>query len=535
MSASTAAGSPSTPRSNRHRFHFGLWLWVATILGAAILFYGIVLALNWPFEKQALIDILQKRSLRQVTIEGYRNTYFPPGCVAEGIRFLRIKHKGKPPLITIRKLVLQDNYPNLLTFQKRLSTVKVIGLYVTVPSNEPDGEPSPMMPLTYSKSRSSMVIDTVLANDAVLDLLSGSPGKPAVRIVVNRLALRNIGSNTPVAYTVTLRNSEPTGQIRSTGSWGPWNPNQPGSTPVRGNYVYEHGDLSVFGEISGAFKSKGEFKGALGHITVNGTANVTDFQVKDTSHKRQLGTQFQAVVDGTNGDVFLNHVAAEFNSTALLFTGSISSQQGENGKAASLNVYSERARIEDLVDLFISGPVSPISGDISLSGHIGLPPGSDPFLKRLQVVGDFGVSGSKFTNRQTEREIARLSVSATKGDKEEDKENPPTVLSKLTGHVDAKEGIAHLSQISFQVPGAHAFLQGTFNLIDRYSDLTGVLVTKGDVADATNGFKSFLVKAITPFFKKERKAKIVPFKITGPYGKTAISLNLGSKKKQQPD
>lgn len=145
------------------------------------------------------------------------------------------------------------------------------------------------------------------------------------------------------------------------------------------------------------------------------------------------------------------------------------------------------------------------------------------------------MSGSKFTDRQTERELARLSVSAIKGDREEDKENPQTVLSNLAGHVDAKQGTAYLSQISFQVPGAHAFLQGTFNLIDYRSDLNGVLVTKGDVADATNGFKSSLVKAISPFFKKKSKAKIVPFKITRAYGETAISLNPGSKKKPQPD
>lgn len=534
MPPSIAPESPPT-QSSRRRFRFGLWPKVASALAAAILFYWIVLGLNWPFTKQSLIDILQERSLRQVTIEKYRNTYFPPGCVAEGVRFLRIKHKGKPPLITIRKLVLEDSYPNLLTFQRRLSTVKVIGLHVTVPSKEPAGEPSPMMPLTYSKSRASMVIDTILADDAVLDLLSSNSGKPPVRIVVNSLALSNIGNNTQVAYRVLLQNSEPPGQIRSTGSWGPWNPNQPGSTPVRGEYVYEHGDLSVFGELSGALESRGKFDGTLGHIAVNGTANVTDFQIKDTSHKRQVSAQFQAVVDGTNGNVLLDHAAAEFDRTALLFTGSISGQKGENGKAVSLDIHSQRARIEDFLNLFISAPVSPMSGDTSLSGHIGLPSGPDPFLKRLQVAGDFGVAGSKFTDKQTERELARLSVSAVKGDKEEDKENPQTVLSNFTGHVEAKQGTAYLSQISFQVPGAHALLEGTFGLMDHNTNLHGVLVTKGDVADATNGFKSFLVKAISPFFKKKKHAKMVPFKITGPYGKTTISLNIGSKKKQQPD
>src|SRR5579884_2017250 len=60
----------------------------ATILvGIALL----VLSLIWPFTEQALIDILQKRSVRSVTIDHFRITYFPPGCVAQGISFLHRK------------------------------------------------------------------------------------------------------------------------------------------------------------------------------------------------------------------------------------------------------------------------------------------------------------------------------------------------------------------------------------------------------------------------------------------------------------
>jgi hypothetical protein len=141
------------------------------------------------------------------------------------------------------------------------------------------------------------------------------------------------------------------------------------------------------------------------------------------------------------------------------------------------------------------------------------------------------VAGSKFTSPRTERELARLSVSAVKGDKEENREDPQTVLSDLTGEVNAGNGTAHLSHISFRVPGAHAKVDGTFGLIDHRADLRGILITKGEVSDATNGFKSFLVKAITPFFRRKQHVKLVPFKITGPYGHTSVSLNLGSKKK----
>ncbi len=245
----------------RSHVRFGIWLWTALALAGVIMFYTVVLALNWPFTKQALIDTLQQRSLRQVMIYRFHSTYFPPGCVAEGISFLHIKHKNRPPLLSIQKLVIEDRYPELLTFQHRLTTVRVIGLHVTIPPAEPAGEPSPAMPLTYSKSGASMPIDALFADGAVLDLLSGTPGKPAFRITVSRLALHNLASDTPVTYDVTLNNSDLPGEVRSTGAWGPWNPKQPGATPIRGEYVYRSANLAAFPAISGTLNSTGKFNG----------------------------------------------------------------------------------------------------------------------------------------------------------------------------------------------------------------------------------------------------------------------------------
>jgi hypothetical protein len=43
--------------------------------------------------------------------------------------------------------------------------------------------------------------------------------------------------------------------------------------------------------------------------------------------------------------------------------------------------------------------------------------------------------------------------------------------------------------------------------------------------------KSLLVKALTPFFKKKKSERIVPFKITGNYGHAAVGLDFGARKK----
>ena len=55
----------------------------ACVLVAVPAFYAILFTLYWPFTKQDVIDVLQERSLRTVTIDQFHNTYFPPGCIAK--------------------------------------------------------------------------------------------------------------------------------------------------------------------------------------------------------------------------------------------------------------------------------------------------------------------------------------------------------------------------------------------------------------------------------------------------------------------
>ncbi len=83
------------------------------------------------------------------------------------------------------------------------------------------------------------------------------------------------------------------------------------------------------------------------------------------------------------------------------------------------------------------------------------------------------------------------------------------MLSDLKGHGSVVNGIATLTNISFSMPGAKARMHGTYGLIDYKVDLDGTLLTTGNPSDATTGFKAFMVKVITPLFKKKHSAKLV--------------------------
>ncbi|HLH03755.1 MAG TPA: AsmA-like C-terminal region-containing protein [Bryobacteraceae bacterium] len=499
--------------------------WIPAVLAGAALIYFVVIACNWPFTQKRIVHELEQRSLRTVTVGQFHRTYFPPGCVVEDIRFLHRKHKEKMPLIRVRQLVLVTTYAKILTLQEHLSVVRVVDMHVTVPPSIP-GQPNPVMPLTYSTSKPSIKIDRIVADGAVLEFVTKT-GEKRYRLGIDKLTLDGVGNNVPMSYRTSISIEKPPGKIHSSGTFGVWNPKDPGSTLLHGDYTFENANLAAFHGISGTLSSGGKFRGILRQIAIEGRADVPDFKVYDTSHERRLQAAYRAIVDATNGDTKLEQVAATFDHTTAEFRGTIAKSDNRAGKTASIDIWTDSARLEDILRLFISGQNAPMSGVFALSAHVDIPTGPEPFLQRIRMSADFGVSRGKFANADTERELTRLSESAQKAEKDDAEQPGRNVVSDLKGHGDAVSGVARLSDVSFTIPGAKAWMHGTYGLIDYKVDLHGTLLTTGSPSSATTGFKSLMVKVITPFFKRKHKQKMVPFKITGSYSKLDTSLDLG--------
>src|SRR5690348_5472637 len=131
-------------RSSLVRWGLLVLAFVLVILGGM----AFLLIKNWPFTRQAVTVALQDRFARTVEMRSFRGTYFPPGCVVEGLSFLHRKHKNLPPLITVRTLIVQASYGGMFSIQKRVDHVQVIGLHVLVPPKNPNGQGGGVMPLT---------------------------------------------------------------------------------------------------------------------------------------------------------------------------------------------------------------------------------------------------------------------------------------------------------------------------------------------------------------------------------------------------
>ena len=234
-------------------------------------------------------------------------------------------------------------------------------------------------------------------------------------------------------------------------------------------------------------------------------------------------TDFSAYVDATaHGDTYLKRVDAHFGRTRVIVEGSIAGAEGRKGKAAMLDLSAPSGRIEDILGLFVKRPRSPMSGPVSLKAKAEIPPGKEPFLKKVRLQGEFGIDQGSFTKPETQNEVNKLSAGA----RGEDKDDPETVLSDLKGQVTLEGGVARFSDLSFSVPGAEARLHGTYNIINHGIDLHGTLRVDSKISKTTSGIKALLLKVMDPFFKKKKKGEIVPVHIGGTFEHPQFGLDL---------
>ncbi len=488
------------PAQNRRRT---TWVFIAVGTPVVLLAAGaILLHLYWPFSARKVAQDLADASSSKVVIQRYRPIYFPhPGGVAEGVVF---RHDNiATPLITIRRLTIRGSYLGMIT--KHVAVLRAEGVRMVLPPFGTNGN--------WSNQSSDIVIDELIADKSLLIVPPGEPGKKPLEFQIGEFTIHSLGRNHTMDFRTVLTNPSPPGEIRSEGKIGPWK-DKMDETSIIGSYTFQHAELGALAGIAGTLWSKGSFRGTFRELSVAGSTTTTDFEVKRSGHQHRLDTDFQAVVNTTNGDVTLKSVDAQLDNTRLVVRGSIEGRPGQKGKTTSLEIVVRGGRMEDLMLLFVREKRSPLDGEISFHALTQIPPGDEPFLKKVRLRGDFGVDAAHFTNRKTQNSMDKLSTSAQG---HPDNPDPSRVLSGLKGHVDVNAGAATFTDLFFDVPGAAVTMHGTFGLTTQRVDLHGFMRMQAKPSKATTGVKSFLMKVLDPFTNKDRGRVPIPVGITGTY------------------
>lgn len=498
---------------------------ILIVLLACIVVAGVVASHKWPFTHDAILRALQQQAGGDVQIGSFHQMYLPkPGCIAENVTFRHSGDKTGQPFLTIKSLKIVGTYHGLLT--NHIAVIRADELHVTIAPAQSSASGTPG-PFNVGRLTSGLTIGKIIADGAVIEFAPTAERKQALIFRIPKLLVHDLEEGKPLAFHATLQVPQPPIDLDAEGNFGPWIAGHGGESKASGAYTLKSLDLGAFHDIGGIVTSKGNFDGTLQHVTVHGTADTPNFTVSTSGHKVHIAGEFNATVNGLNRDVDVDALRVHYGRTTIMGAGSVEGKDGQDGKTATFELTSRQARVQDLLWMFISESKPPMTGPITFRSKATLPPGKAPFLNRVKLVGDFGISNGQYPDPNTQKNIDVLSARARgQADKVEDTNeklgndsyDPGQVLSNIKGHVALNNMVAHLTDVSFEVPGALAKVSGTYELTTQQVDLRGYMRLDSELSKATTGIKSVLLKVAEPFMKKgKHKASVVAIQIGGTY------------------
>ena len=523
---------------------------VLLILGAAGLITARILSRRFePYIREQAVEYLKKRFASEVELRALhvrlprtsplrllmtRGRGVITHVDGEGLTMRLQSRPELPPIFAIRKFAFEIDLGKLFDATRTVPLVVVDGMEINVPPR--GGQPANQAAAApESKDASpapngrlpSVLIEKVVVNDAVLVTLPRDPKKVPLRFDIHRLELDSAGPGVPMNYDARLTNPKPPGEIVSKGTFGPWAAGEPGDSPLAGEYVFEKADLGVFAGIAGILTSTGSFKGTLSAIEVKGEAKVPDFRMKTPNNPVPLATEFEVLVDGTNGNTVLRPVHATLGSTSFITSGAVIRHEGEQRRTISLNVSMPDGAIRDLLRLAAKGPPF-MEGRVQLETRIDIPPLSGKVRERLLLDGRFELLEGKFLRSTIQDQIDSLS---RRGQGAPTSTEIDEVASYMSGEFRLENEALSFRSLTFGVPGAHVHLSGGYNLANDVIDMRGNLRLQSKVSGTVTGWKRWALKPVDPFFAKRGAGTFLNIKVDGTSQHPKFGLDRGGGRK----
>jgi hypothetical protein len=512
-----------------------LILGVLAVAGvAALLALFLVERAYRPAAVKGRIEALLSDQLEsEVTIQSLEGHFFPRISLSGG--GMVVRHKGRtdvPPLLTIEHFEIRASLRALMHRPRHVSEVRLHGLQVHIAPSDDDDENDDRSPDAAADADNpihDVTIDRFEAPDTVLTLIPKKPNKPPKIFTIHHLVMEKVGRGHVIPYIAVLTNPVPKGEIDASGTFGPWNIPHPARTPVMGKYAFANADLNTVDGLSGILSSEGSFEGPLNRIKVKGTTDTPKFQVDAGGQSVPLKTTFAATVDGSDGDTYLDRVDAKFLSTSVIAKGKVIGLEGVHGRQVELDVRVEDGRVEDLLRLAVDSAKPILRGNVQFEARLVIPPRKAKVLDKMMLRGTFGLTQAKFTDPSVQTKITGLSKHGQGIDNDEALAD---VMSNLRGTFIIENAAVAFPNLKFSVPGAMVDLAGRYGMRTQDIDFHGHLSMDATISEASGGgIKSFFLKAVDPFFKKDGAGTVLPIKITGNRKDPQFGLELFGKKK----
>jgi hypothetical protein len=261
-------------------------LWIGSILLilaiAALIAGNIYLHRAGPLLKAKVIETLSTRFDSRVELDQFHASFIDGFQISgSGLKLYPNHLDGNEPMIAVDRFSFHIfDWHQLLHSPIVVNHVQVTGLNIHLPPkdqranmpkmNQPQ-QSAPKPGVDASHGKIEILVNEIDVDRTDLVIENGKPGKVPLDFIISKVQLRSVAAGQPMRFHAILINPRPTGNIDSTGDFGPFNAHSPGDTPVSGRYTFRNADLSTIKGIGGILSSDGSYQGQLNKIVVDGT------------------------------------------------------------------------------------------------------------------------------------------------------------------------------------------------------------------------------------------------------------------------
>ena len=466
------------------------------------------------FTRDWVVRSLSERFDTDVDLADLRVTAFPDLSVIGQDLTIYHRDQSRAPFIHIDKFTFHLGVLGIFRVPHRIHGVSLKNMTITtLPHGNgtsgatkktvvPNGQPRPLPPI---------VVDEIICDNTTLVILPKTSGKEPLEWDIHALYIYHAGANQSMDFNGTLTNGKPKGEIATKGSFGPWNLDDKGATPVAGSYEFTDADLGPFPGIAGILSSTGKYGGQLDKLEVSGVTDTPDFSLDRVGKPVPLHTEFSATVDGLNGDTYLHPVRATLIKSVIVSEGSVVKIAGK-GHDISLNIQAPNARIQDILALALKAETPLLAGPAKITAKLFLPPGKIKVIDKMILDADVTVDNARWSSPKIREELQSLSRRAEGQPKDED---AGSSLSDLHCKFHLEKGVIHFSSVTFSVPGAGVELAGDYGVQGGELNFKGHVRLQAKLSQMVTGAKSDFLKLLDPFFSKHGAGTELPVTITG--------------------
>jgi hypothetical protein len=534
------------------------WSWKRVLMGISAILVLLLVALAVaasvllrraePYVRARIVGTLRDRFHARVELDSFHMS-LAHGLQAEG-RGLRIWPPAQVEGVTVPAtagsgdpLISLDEFRfhAPLHYQPgkpfHISQIELKGLEIHLPPKShfvhSANAPSNIAAQPAAAALVSFGVDRIECTSAHFVLETSKPGKLPLDIAIAHFNLTNttggaISPNSAMHFEAELTNPRPVGTVHSKGTFGPWKVEDPGESPIQGDYQFDNADLASFKGIAGILSSTGEYQGTLRDLTVDGDTDTPDFRLTHFGNALPLHTHFHAKVDATNGDTWLDPVDATLGHSHFTAQGQVvrvvvpdpapdapAGHLISKGHDIALDINVNSARIEDFLRLASHNPATLLTGALTMKAALHIPPGPAPVHERLNLKGTFNLDQARFTSNKIQDSLTQLSLRGQGRPKDVKAADPAATRSTMQGDFQMAAGVITLPALTYAVPGANIQLKGAYGVEGGTLNFAGAAKLDATVSQMVGGLLGALLKPADRYFKKDGAGTEIPIHISG--------------------